>query len=249
MDRTVASVVTGAASGVGLAVATSLIDAGRTVIGVDRAWGDAEVDGLTTVSGSVGERSTWTEVLDVADKVGATVDQLVINAAQLRVGGVLDISEEDFDSTMNVNVAGAFLALRACLPGMVRKGAGTVVAVASVDALFAEQDLAAYCTSKGALLQLMRSVAVDYGRAGIRANSVCPGAIDTPFFRQHVDAAEDPAAFLEGKVQRHPSGRILEPSDVASAVLYLLSESARGINGTQLVVDGGLTATFDFQAK
>ena len=124
MRENSASVVTGAASGVGYAVASSLIATGRTVIGVDRAWDGAEIDGLIQVAGSVGDRSTWDAVLEVAETNGVVVDQLVINAAQLRVGGVLDISDEDFASTMNVNVTGAFLALRACLPGMLERFRG-----------------------------------------------------------------------------------------------------------------------------
>ena len=118
--------------------------------------------------------------------------------------------------------------------------------VASTAAMYAEQSLAAYSASKGALLQLIRSVAVDFARKGIRANAVCPGAIDTPFFRQHVDAAADPDAFLHRKIERHPAGRILRPDDVAEAIWFLLSEHSIGMNGACVMVDGGLTATFDF---
>jgi NAD(P)-dependent dehydrogenase (short-subunit alcohol dehydrogenase family) len=77
---------------------------------------------------------------------------------------------------------------------------------------------------------------------------VCPGAIDTPFFRRHVDAASEPAAFLAEKIDRHPSGRILSPDEVAGVICFLLSEGALGMNGAAVTIDGGLTATFDFQA-
>lgn len=240
------AVVTGAASGVGFAVSKLLVDSDHLVIGVDLNWPEAGLKDLVRVTGSVSESTTWDDVARVVERAGAPVDKLVINAAKLDVGTVLDISMEEFASTIEVNVLGAVHALKTCLPGMVGTASGSIVAVASVDALFAEQDLAAYGTSKGALLQLIRSVAVDFGRFGIRANSVCPGAIDTPFFRQHVNAAPDPVAFLQSKTKRHPAGRILQPDDVASAVYYLLGESAIGVNGTQLVIDGGLTATFDY---
>ena len=90
-------------------------------------------------------------------------------------------------------------------------------------------------------------MAVDHARQGVRANAVCPGAIDTPFFRQHVDSATDPEAFLREKTERHPSGRILEPEDVAQLIWFLLSESSIGMNGAAVLIDGGLTATFAFE--
>lgn len=245
------AVVTGAASGVGQQVVRQLLARDCVVIGVDRFWPmDSTLPHLIQVTGSVELSATWTQV---AALIGTLPDcelsMLVINAAKLVIGGLLEISDEDFSESINVNVIGAVKALRICLPLMIKSGKGSVVAVASTDAVFAEQDLAAYCTSKGALLQLIRSVAVDYGREGIRANAVCPGAINTPFFRQHVDAAVDPVSFLREKTERHPSGRILQPQDVASAIVYLLSDGAIGISGTHVMIDGGLTATFDYHAK
>lgn len=246
MARQGIAVVTGAGSGVGRSVTQMLLDSGHDVIGVDLNWPQTGLEEVSQVRGSVSDSSTWAEVERLVGNRDAPVEKLVINAAKLVVGTVLDVTEEDFSSVLDVNVRGAVYALRACLPGMVEAGAGSIVAVASVDGLLVEQNLSAYCTSKGALLQLIRSVAVDFGHNGIRANSVCPGAIDTPFFRQHVEAATDPVEFLRVKTARHPSGRILQPEDVAAAVLYLLGPGAVGVNGTELVVDGGLTATFDF---
>jgi len=246
MSRPGIAVVTGAASGVGRAVSEMLRASNHDVIGVDLKWPEASPGDITQVEGSVSDWATWNTVARLIESRGAPVEKLVINAAKLVVGAVLDVSEEDFSLTLDINVLGALYALKTCLPGMVEARMGSIVAVASVDALLVEQDLSAYCTSKGALLQLVRSVAVDYGHKGIRANSVCPGAINTPFFRQHVEAAADPDEFLRVKTARHPSGRILEAEDVAAAVMYLLGQGAVGVNGTELVVDGGLTATFDY---
>lgn len=244
------AIVTGGASGVGAHAVSGLLAQGIQVIAVDRAWpAEAPADGLQLVGGDVTSEATWQEVARAIDAAGNQgVSMLVINAAHLAVGTVLDLEESEIRNVFEVNVMGAVKALKTCLPSMVQRGRGSVVAVASTDALMAEQGLAAYCASKGALLQLMRCIAVDHGRQGIRANTVCPGAIDTPFFRKHVDAAPDPEAFLEEKIRRHPAGRILQPEDVASAILYLLSEAAVGINGSHLVIDGGLTASFDFHA-
>ena len=245
------AVVTGGASGVGAATAEALIAEGVSVIGVDLDWRDiASHDELIQITGDVGDDRTWARVVEAArTHPNGPLSRLVINAAYLPVGNILNLEMSEIKRAMDINVFGAVHALRACLPIMTEAGGGSIVAVASTNALFAEQDLAAYCTSKGALLQLMRCVAVDHARDGIRANIVCPGAIDTPFFRRHVDAAPDPGGFLAEKVERHPSGRIQQPDDVASAVTYLLSDAARGSNGSHLLVDGGLTATFDFHPK
>lgn len=236
------AVVTGAASGVGAAVAALLAEQGVPTIGVDVNDGPG-----SWVRGDVADPETWRRVVEVAD--GRTVDRLVLAAAVLEVGTALQVTADALRRVMDVNVVGALLGVQACLPGMLAAGGGRIVAVASVDAFLAEQGLAAYCASKGALLQLIRCVAVDYARAGIRANCVCPAAIDTPFFRQHVDAAADPVEFLRVKTERHPAGRILDPADVAHAVMFLLSDAAIGINGTGLTVDGALTATFAYDAS
>lgn len=242
------AIVTGGASGVGRSTVDLLAGRGTAVVALDRAWpeGDEHPD-VVRITGDVCDEGTWKEALAAADERGG-LSKLVINAARLAVGSVLDVSDADFRGVFEVNVFAAALALRTCLPAMIERGGGSVVAVASTDALFAEQGLAAYCASKGALLQLVRCVAVDHARQGIRANLVCPGAIDTPFFRQHVDAAPDPEAFLRVKTERHPSGRILQPEDVAEVVAFLLSDAAVGMNGTPVMIDGGLTTTFDFKA-
>ena len=245
------AVVTGAASGVGKEVAARLVSEGVVVIGIDHSWPpDPGPDGLVRLEADVSDDETWIRLIaEVESHADRRLTMLVINAAKLVVGPLLKLSDEQIRQTFDVNVWGAIKALRACLPTMLERGEGRIVAVASVDALFAEQDLAAYCTSKAALLQLVRTVAVDYAGQGIRANTVCPGAIDTPFFRQHVDASESPEQFLKVKTERHPSGRILLPEDVASTVIYLLSPESRGVNGTQVTVDGGLTSTFDYQPQ
>lgn len=240
-------VVSGAASGVGAATVTTLHEAGAAIVAVDLE-SVPEADGLRAVVGDVCDPDTWTRAVLAAEQLGGAPTKLVINAARLIVGTVTELSVEDLRSVLDVNVIGAFHALAAVIPAMVSGGGGSIVAVASTDALVAEQRLAAYCASKGALLQLIRCVAVDYARHGIRANCVCPGAIDTPFFRRHVEAAADPEAFLREKEERHPSGRILQAEEVARTIAFLLSDHASGITGSAVTVDGGLLASFDFNA-
>ncbi|HUT78540.1 MAG TPA: SDR family oxidoreductase [Polyangia bacterium] len=245
------AVVTGAASGVGAATVDGLVARGIPVIAVTRRpqVEQRNTELVTWVTGDVSEPTTWSDALEACQhNFGDAPSMLVLSAATLAIGTVLSVTMEEMRRVFEVNVFGAMLGLRACLPGMIARGGGAIVTVASTNALFAEQGLASYCSSKGALLQLTRCVAVDHGRQGIRAICVCPGAIDTPFFRRHVDAASDPEAFLREKTERHPSGKILEAQQVADAILFFLSPAASGINGASLLIDGGLTASFDFQA-
>lgn len=241
------AVVTGGASGVGAATVALLLAKDIQVVSVDREPHQAP-DGATVVQGDVSDPGTWDSALSAAHEIGGPPSMVVVNAARLVVGTVLDITGDDLRGVLEVNVLGAFQAIRSCLPGMISRGGGSIVTVASTDALVAEQGLAAYCASKGALLQLTRCVAIDHARQGVRANCVCPGAIDTPFFRKHVDAAPDPAAFLAEKEARHPSGRILQPHEVARTIEFLLSSASSGMNGAAVTVDGGLLASFDFNA-
>lgn len=241
------AIVTGAASGVGKATVELLASHGTSVVAIDRAWpGDQPgADNVERLTGDVVDGGTWSAALAAAEPLGGP-SMLVLNAAKLVVGTVLEATTDEFRAVMEVNVIAAVQGLQASLPGMLARGRGSIVGVASTNALYAEQALATYNSSKGALLQLIRSVAVDYARAGIRANAVCPGAIDTPFLHQHVDVAPDPDALLRQKTGRLPSGRLLDPADVARVVHFLLSDAALGMTGASVVVDGGLTATFDF---
>lgn len=245
-ERPVA-VVTGAASGVGAATARLLAARDVEVVGIDQSWDDDSIPGLR-VEGDVTDAKTWAHALDEASRLGE-LSGLVLGAAHLTLGPLLEVDESSFRRGFEVNVFAAALALRACLPTMIARGGGSVVAVASVNALYAEQGLTAYCASKGALLQLIRGVGIDYARAGIRANCVCPAAVDTPLFQRHAAAAADPQSFREKAAARHPDGRIRTPEEVAEAIAFLLDERSAGISGATLTVDGGLTSTFDFQAS
>jgi NAD(P)-dependent dehydrogenase (short-subunit alcohol dehydrogenase family) len=248
-DRT--ALVTGAASGVGLATTRMLREREMSVLGVDLDEQPADLAGLSDIAwfrGDVSDAGTWARALGRSrEAFGCSPGTLILCAARLVTGKLLDTTLETFRSVMDVNVYGVVLGLQACLPAMIEQGQGTIVAVASTASLQAEQDLAAYCTSKGALIQLVRSAAIDYAPAGIRINAVCPTSIDTPFLRGQTDVMPDPASFWKAMVNRHPMGRILRPEDVAAVVVFLVSAGAAGMTGSAVVVDCGLTATYDFQ--
>jgi NAD(P)-dependent dehydrogenase (short-subunit alcohol dehydrogenase family) len=238
---------------VGAATVRRLRGRGLDVIGVDVAEPDpaaaaAPASGrFRHLTADAGDEATWHEVLRIAQtEFGSAPTVVVFSAAVLAVGSVVTLTDEVWQRVFHVNVFGPARALKLLVPEMARLGGGSVVFVNSVDGPRAEQNLAAYCASKGAALQLMRAVALDHARQNIRSNAVCPGAIETPFFMRHVDAAPDPAAFLEGKTQRHPMGKLIQPDQVAAMIDFLASDAADGITGTDIAVDGGLATGFDF---
>jgi len=238
------AVVTGAGSGTGRETAILLRDEGIDVIGVDIDW-RFDDEGVERVTGGVQDPAVWRAVRGSIEQRDGILDRVALCAGKLAIGSVTTVAEADLRLVFEINVFGAFEALRQLLPLMT--AGGSVVAVTSIDASHAEQNLAAYSASKGALLQLMRSVSLDYGHLGIRATAVSPGVIDTPFFQEHVDAAADPAAFLAAKTARYPIGRILGPREVAEVIAFVLSPRGSGISGTEIMVDGALNAGFDYQ--
>lgn len=248
------AVVTGGGSGTGAAVTARFRRRGIPVVGIGRR-SQPEVlpvpDGAGPMEWVQGDAST-TEVLERALEVArerfhAAPSILVTSAAYLEVGDVLTLSEEHWYRTLETNVMGTMRAIRTFLPGMIESGGGAIVTVGSIDSVMAEQGLVSYCTSKGALLQLTRTVAMDHARSGIRANCVIMGVTDTPFFRRHLDTASDPVRFVKLRENRQPIGRLLQADEVAAVIEFLASADASGVTGAAIPVDGGITASFDFR--
>ena len=243
-------VVTGSSSGLGTDVCRLLSESGVAVIGVDRAVVPRELAGLVRyehVEGDVADEATWHSVSGrlLAERVSSI--GLVTAAAILDVGTILQVKKEDIARAMEVNVSGTALAIKAVLPLMIEAGKGSIVAIASVDASFAEQQLAVYAASKGAVRQLARTVAMDHARQGVRVNVLSPGPMMAGLFKRHLMSATNAERFLSTRSGRQPYGRILEAREVAQAVLFLLSGGAGAINGADLIADGGLTTSFDFR--
>ncbi|MFT5088566.1 MAG: NAD(P)-dependent dehydrogenase (short-subunit alcohol dehydrogenase family) [Candidatus Latescibacterota bacterium] len=247
------AVVTGGASGIGLATVEVLAQSGAAVIALDRDEEKlAELqgrDGIWPLRGDVTQAATWGRVVELADKeLGGAPTLFVSNAAVVVVGSILELSDEDWQQVLGVNLMGSVFGARALLPGMIKAGGGSMVLMGSIDAFMAEQGLAAYCASKGAILQLSKVLAVDHARDGVRVNCVCPGVTDTPLFRYHLSKADDPASVLAMRTERNPLGRLLAPEDVAQTVAFLLSDEAAGITGAMVPVDAGLSTSFEYRS-
>ena len=240
--------VTGAASGIGRAIAGRFLAAGDRVAALDldpealeatrrHDW-SAAGDKITLLGCDVAApEQTSAAVAEVAARFGR-IDVLVNNAGITGGPQALRLHEtsvEDFDRVCGVNVRGVFLMCRAVLPMMLAFGAGAIVNIASVAGLVAFPGRAAYTISKGAAVSLTRSIAVDYAASGIRCNAVCPGMIDTPMTHWRLEQPELRAQV----VARIPHGDVGTVDDVASAVWFLASPEAKYLNGSTLVVDGG----------
>jgi len=240
-------VVTGAASGVGRATVETLVARGVPVVALDRTPMPAPGGGRA-VTGDVTDPASWGAVRAAAEQLDpGGAGALITCAGLIRVSPLLDTPPSEFRRLFEVNVVGVLLGLQELLPAMIARGDGAVAAVCSVDSLFVEESMSAYATSKGALLQLVRSAALEHARHGVRINAVCPGAIDTPLLRQHLDTVPDPGAARARIENVTPAGRLLAPREIADLLLYLISPQATAMSGAAVVVDGGLTSTYDFR--
>lgn len=142
---------------------------------------------------------------------------------------------------MNANAKSLFLMARRALPAMMQRKAGAIVATGSISGVVGPWQ-AAYCASKGALLQLVRQMAVDYASYGIRVNAVGPGSVDTPFLHRYLNSLDDPAAGAVAIKAAHPLGRYAEPSEIAETIKFLIGPGASFVTGHMLMVDGGYSA-------
>lgn len=240
--------VTGAASGIGAAITRRFLDAGATV-----AAGDLHADSFAGLQSELGREQSRRLVplrLDVSSSASAgqyirdviaqagRLDVLVNNAGIAPVGSVTQTSDELWRRVMDVDVDGVFYVSRSALPHLVETS-GSIVNTASVSGLGADFNYAAYNTAKGAIVNLTRSMAVDYGKAGVRVNAVAPGPVRTPLLVKNLEALPG----LEQAFAKFiPLGRIADPVEVADATVFLASRGASFINGAIVPVDGGVTA-------
>jgi NAD(P)-dependent dehydrogenase (short-subunit alcohol dehydrogenase family) len=243
------AVVTGGAAGIGQATAQKLCELGACVAILDR---DAEAAQATVAALQKSGHAASFHSCDVAVEsevkaaMAAAVAHygalhvLVSNAGIQRYGDVVTTTPKLWDETMDVHVKGCFHATKYAIPAMLASGGGAIVVVASVQSFTAIDNSVAYVAAKHALLGIARSIALDFASRNVRANCVCPGAIDTPMLRQTAHLTGSPEKMLEAIGRMHALGRIGRPEEVANAIAFLASDEASFITGTSLIVDGGL---------
>ena len=240
--------ITGGASGIGRATALLFAQQGAAVTIVDLNQGAGlEVERAISFAGgrAIFERADVTSPGDCRRVIERSVREfgdihvLFNNAGIIRRASVTEISEEDWDAVMAVNVKSIFLMSREAIPIMARASGGSIVNTASGWGLAGGPRAAVYCASKGAVVLLTKAMAIDHGGQKIRVNCICPGDTDTAMLRaeaRQLDEAEN--SFLSDAAKR-PLGRVGTPEEIAQAALYLASDASSFVTGTALVVDGG----------
>ena len=246
------ALITGATSGIGLAIAERFAEEGARLLltGRNQAAGEKLAQRLMAdfVAGDVTDPGSADLLVGQAVSRFGRLDILVNNAGIEHRGTTLETADEDFARVMDVNVTAVFRFSRAAIRQMLEQFAkdgrgGAIVNIASDWAIVAGRAEVAYCTSKGAVVQLTRAMAVDHARQGIRVNAVCPGDVETPMLLSGiVKRGDSPESGLKKNGEAIPIGRVGRPGEIAQAVLFLASDEASFITGTTLLVDGGNTA-------
>ncbi len=242
--------ITGATSGIGAETARVLANSGVNVMAIGRREGAARAlcEGIAETGGiaayALGEITApefaIRAVSETEDRFGA-LDILVNAAGTIFRGAAEQTTNDDWLAVLSVNVSGTFYMSRAAIPAMRRSGGGSIVNLGSTVGLVGCAGLAAYCASKGAVVNLTRAMALDHASEGIRVNSVNPGAVDTPMLVSgHAEGAAD--AVYEANLASIPQNRIPHPSEIADIIAFLASDLSKHITGAALPVDGGYTA-------
>ena len=246
------AVVTGAGSGIGQAIASTFARNGARVFALDRDLKAASgtVETIRAAGGAALALDCDVAIADSveaafaridSDKNSQRIDILINNAGIANIGTVENTSEADFDRVYSVNVKGIFLCSRAVVRRMLASGGGVILNLASIASLIGLTDRFAYSMSKGAVLTMTRSIAVDYVKRGIRCNCICPARVHTPFVDDYLKKTypgREPEMF-ERLAKAQPIGRMGEPAEVASLALFLCSDEASFITGVDYPLDGG----------
>lgn len=233
------AIVTGGASGIGAAIAARLVLDGADVAILDRNVSTAAKDLFAVTADVTDDDSIHAAIAAVADRFGH-IDILVNNAGIGAQGTVADNDDDEWHRVYDVNVVGLVRVSRAALPWLRKSAAAAIVNTCSIAATAGLPQRALYSATKGAVLSLTRAMAADHLPDGIRVNAVNPGTADTPWISRLLDSAPDPAAERAALEARQPHRRLVSPAEVAGAVAYLASPSARSTTGTSIAIDGGM---------
>lgn len=248
LDEKIA-IVTGAGSGIGEAIATLFAEAHAHVV-----VSDMDGEAAARVAQSINEARPGSAVsaeLDVSDGSACQnlvqhvldtrghIHVLVNNAGIGAVGTILQSTEEELDQLWSVNVKGMVHLIKGALPGMIDRGSGSIINIASALGVTAMADRFSYTTTKHAVVGLTRSVAFDHGPTGVRCNAICPGRVETDFVRARLAEYDDPETFRVQMEAQQAQKRMGSPNEIASAALFLASDASTYVTGSAMMVDGG----------
>jgi NAD(P)-dependent dehydrogenase (short-subunit alcohol dehydrogenase family) len=248
-DKT--ALISGAGSGIGAAVSETFAAQGARVIVVDRdeAAGAAQVQKIIDAGGSAEFMQCDVADVDSCENVAKEVfekygelDILINNAGIGHVGTIFQTTAEDLDRMYQVNVRGVFNMSKAFIGSMVERKKGSIVNTASIGGVVGLYDRLAYCTTKFAVVGLTKCMALDHAMDGVRVNCVCPGRVETPFVKARLAEYPDPEKAYKEMSASQANGRMGRPEEIAAAMLYLASDESQFVTGSELIIDGGLSA-------
>ena len=248
-----AALITGAGSGMGRATAVLFAREGAkvVVVDIDEAGGEKTVAQIRAENGEgIFVSTDVARAADAEAMIQQTIDTygrldiLHNNAGVVAVKFLEDMSEEEWDWLMGVNLKAIFLAVKYAVPHMKTQGSGCIINTGSTSSFEGQYMTPAYVASKGGVVQLTKTLALDYAQYKIRVNAVCPGTVDTPLVQQHLEKSPDPVRAAEIEKKLIPLKRFLQPEEIAHAALYLASDQAGGVTGSALVIDGGTLAGY-----
>jgi len=236
------AVVTAAAQGIGRAAALAFAREGAAVVATD-----IKLDKLSELSGTPGIQVRQLDVTD--DKAIAALaaevraPDVLLNAAGFVANGtILDCTQKDWDFSFNLNVRSMYKMIQTFLPGMLERGGGSIVNIASVaGSVKGIPNRFVYGASKAAVIGLTKAVAIDFIKQGIRCNAVCPGTVDTPSLADRINAFADPVQARADFIARQPMGRLGTAEEMAEVCVYLASDESRFMTGQTVIIDGGIT--------
>ena len=237
------AIVTGAAGGVGRATVELLTARGARVVAEDQnpAVGELESEQVVALRGDVAEPDTARRAVSLAHERFDALDVVVNNAGRFLFKPTIETTDGDWDELLRVNVRGAFLHCREALPALSEHGDGRIVNVASISGTIGLPGQTAYCSTKGAIVQLTRQLAIEHAPR-VRVNAVAPGAIDTGFMDEALAGVPDREATLTSVAAAHPLGRLARAEEIAEVIAFLASQRSSIITGAVLMADGGFTA-------
>ena len=236
------ALVTAAAQGIGRAMAENFAFEGAQVIATD-----INMDKLSELNLIHGISTRHLDVLDPVEVKSVTSDITNVNILAnctgfVHHGSILECEEEDFSFSMDLNIGGAYRMIRAVLPGMLENGNGSIINIASVvSSITGVPNRLVYGASKAGLIGLMKSVAIDFIDTGVRCNAICPGTVQSPSLDERINALPDPVQGRRDFINRQPMRRFGTTEEIAAMGVYLASDAAAFVTGSEFIIDGGMT--------